>query len=200
MGDKPGVAKEEVLEPRPPQAPSSEPYDTNTTAATIIANTKLPYAEQPAAYDDDYLGLGYTSYYYSRLLPPRGLLFHRLLRTTATLSYADLLSVFSSLRTAITRRFVLGSGCSSHSATSHWGGHSLGWMEWTSLGWLARRQLHGGTGRWKLHDGRGPRFGDRPRSIMMVNNGPAGMISSMHAELPAAALPRPLASGRQPRE
>src|SRR5258706_5731955 len=53
IGDKP--EKSEVLEPRPPLAPTSEPYDTNTTAADDHRDYKLPYAEQPVTYDDDYL-------------------------------------------------------------------------------------------------------------------------------------------------
>src|SRR5712672_1020557 len=55
IGDK-GPDKGEVLEPRPPLAPTSEPYDTNTTAADDHRDYKLPYAEQPVTYDDDYLG------------------------------------------------------------------------------------------------------------------------------------------------
>src|SRR2546423_6492824 len=165
IGDKAAVAKEEVLEPRPPRAPSSEPYDTNTTAADDHREYKLPYAEQPAAYDDDYLGLGYTTYYYPAYYRPRVYSFIGYSNYGYYYPYADCYPYFFPSYCYYPRSYF-GSGLFFSFSYSHWGGHH--WDGWSGHHWDS---WHGGN--W--HDGRGPRFGDRPRSsIMMVNNGPAG--------------------------
>src|SRR6266850_543209 len=170
IGDK---AANEVLEPRPPLAPGKEPYDTSTTAADDTRDYKLPYAEQPPAYEDDYLGVGYTNYYYPTYYRPRVYSFIGYSNYDYYYPYASCYPYFfpstcyyySPWRHCYYPRSYWGSGIAfsfSYSNWGGWGGHH--WNNWDGHHWDGH---HGD--RWH-QDFRGPLFGDRPRSIMFGNS------------------------------
>jgi hypothetical protein len=167
-------AGKEVLEPRPPLAPGKEPYDTNTTAADDTGREyKLPYRDEPVAYEDDYLGVGYTNYYYPYYYRPRVYSFIGYSNYDYYYPYASCYPYFfpsycyySPWRHCYYPRSYFGSGLFfsfSYSNWGGWGGHH--WNNWNGHHW---------NGNWSGHDSRGPRFGDRPRSIMLARDGPAG--------------------------
>ncbi|HEV8605032.1 MAG TPA: hypothetical protein VGQ99_06680 [Tepidisphaeraceae bacterium] len=166
VGEKP-ADRGEVLEPRPPLAP----YDTNTTAADDRPEYKVPYAEPPA-YEDDYLGVGYTGSFYPSYYRPRVYSFIGYSNYDYYYPYASCYPYFfpsycytpyyySSWRHCYYPRSYFGSGVFLSFNFSHFSGHH--WNDW-----------HGSNWNWRGHDSRGPRFGDRPRSIMFADRGPAG--------------------------
>jgi TolB-like protein len=170
-----GDTKTEVLEPRPPLAPNKD-YDTNTTAADDQKEYKLPYAEQPVARDDDYLGIGYTDYYtpsyyapyyssYYSYAYPYGAYYH----------YPYYSSCYPYWGWGLGFSFYYSNWDHCY---HHWDHHDHHWdSHWDHHGhWDGNHSswASGNGGHWNGNGSRGPRFNDRPRTVVAKNDGPAG--------------------------